>query len=382
MAEESEISEDAIEGLTNCGYEVDTLLGTGEYGEVVKVSKDQQIYAAKVIQYGNEPAEINVLFRLVHPNILHASAFINRLKCKTPLTAIITPLLGPSLAVAFKSKDYSLTRQIKHMFQILDALAFLHSQGIIHDDLNADNVLLDSMDNAVIIDFGICQYVDDAMIGKPLASGGAVSQAADMAAFGTMFKGRLPHSIDLSSALTALLSFQGMIRAIGMVETAYDKPQTTPSDEMIHFVDIIVSLLNEAPVDLFLSILFLAIDLGYRSSPPSNKDGALACCILAIRLMQPEVEKKTGFLTSSKSLAKSVEEIILSIINKLGGCLVRPYLYAAATDVKQLINSYHYVVLAPSLYFNVDLTAWYSQKNPPTDGKSKINSRFKEFFAK
>lgn len=375
MADLSEISEDAVEGLTNCGYEVDSLLGTGEYGEVVRVIKDQQVYAAKVILYGNEPTEINVLFRLIHPNILHGSAFVNRLKCQTPLTAIITPLFGPSLSDAFKSKDYI---AVKHMFQILDGLAFLHSQGIIHDDLNADNVLLDSNDNAIIIDFGICQYVDDVVIGKPLPSGDVVSQTSDMTAFATMFKGRLPQGIDLTSAVTALNSFQGQ-RAIGMVETAFDVG--SPSSDTIHLIDIIVSILSESTADLFLSVLFLAVDLAYRSKLSNNKDAALACCVLAIRLMQPEVEKKTALLTESKSLARSVEEIILSIINQLGGCLVRPYLYSAATDIKQLTNSYHYLLLKPELYFNVDVTKWYTEKNPPTGGQSKINSRLKGFFA-
>ncbi len=45
--------------------------------------------------------------------------------------------------------------QIQHiMAKILDAVAFIHDQGVLHRDISPDNILIDSNDNPVLIDFG------------------------------------------------------------------------------------------------------------------------------------------------------------------------------------------------------------------------------------
>jgi MAP/microtubule affinity-regulating kinase len=46
--------------------------------------------------------------------------------------------------------------------QVVDAVAYLHSQNIIHRDLKLDNILIDGRDNIKLIDFGfsICATPD------------------------------------------------------------------------------------------------------------------------------------------------------------------------------------------------------------------------------
>lgn len=46
-------------------------------------------------------------------------------------------------------------RAVKITLRILDALAYIHSQGVAHRDLKPENVMIDAGDNIKLIDFGI-----------------------------------------------------------------------------------------------------------------------------------------------------------------------------------------------------------------------------------
>lgn len=50
-------------------------------------------------------------------------------------------------------------RVAKHIYQLCDALKFIHSHGIVHADIKIENVLLDERDNVKLCDFGL-SFVD------------------------------------------------------------------------------------------------------------------------------------------------------------------------------------------------------------------------------
>lgn len=46
------------------------------------------------------------------------------------------------------------------IFQLVDAIQYCHSLGIIHRDLKLENILLDEQDNVKICDFGFARQTD------------------------------------------------------------------------------------------------------------------------------------------------------------------------------------------------------------------------------
>ena len=44
------------------------------------------------------------------------------------------------------------------MAQILDAMSYLHSKGVVHRDLKPENILLDNMLNIKVADFGLATF--------------------------------------------------------------------------------------------------------------------------------------------------------------------------------------------------------------------------------
>jgi serine/threonine protein kinase len=142
-------------------------LGSGSYGTVYRVQNIQtgEIYAAKVFsddfRQKNAIEELSVLRTInsfgYHENIIYPLAIYNSAKI-----AVILPFAGKTLSFwnfANKSVDQSTIKII--MFQILKALFYIHSLGIIHRDIKSANLLINDSLEIVLIDFGLSKFVFD-----------------------------------------------------------------------------------------------------------------------------------------------------------------------------------------------------------------------------
>ena len=73
---------------------------------------------------------------------------------------LIRGLCFPSYRETLQDRSADATRPLdldRCMREIRSGVQFLHDQGLVHNDLNADNIMFDDEDRAVIIDFDSCR---------------------------------------------------------------------------------------------------------------------------------------------------------------------------------------------------------------------------------
>ena len=150
-------------------YQVTGVLGAGGMGQVYKVRNliSERDEAMKVLlpdlaNYPNLEArflrEIKVLASLSHPNI---AALRTALRAGNQLIMIMEFVEGQTLADKLKSGPVPLHETIDCMTQVLWALSYAHSQGVIHRDIKPANIMETPGGLAKLMDFGIAKGAAD-----------------------------------------------------------------------------------------------------------------------------------------------------------------------------------------------------------------------------
>ncbi len=153
-------------------------LGTGSYGVVCKAKCDQLICAAKLIypvlfqiqapDLGKEyrqplrrfETECQFLSCINHPNIVQYLGTYH--DPENNALVLLMELMDESLTHFLETSTRNLSHhtQINFLYDIAQALAFLHSNGIIHRDLSSNNILLLARNRAKVTDFGMSKFLD------------------------------------------------------------------------------------------------------------------------------------------------------------------------------------------------------------------------------
>ena len=153
----------------NQRFECDHFLGSGGMGVVwlakerstgdsvaIKILLDK--FTAKAHAKRRFLREAEALYRLRHPNIVMLRDFIS-----SPPALVMKYIKGESLA-SLRGQKLSWSRIRNIFLQILDALAFAHSRGVIHRDLKPENILLskdqDQKEMPIIVDFGLAIFYE------------------------------------------------------------------------------------------------------------------------------------------------------------------------------------------------------------------------------
>ena len=162
-------------------YQIIGVLGAGGMGRVYKVKNliSDRIDAMKVLlpDLADEPdladrflREIKVLASLNHPNIagLH-TAF----RLENQLLMIMEFVDGTTLEDKLRNGPIPLSDAIDYVSQVLSALGYAHSHGVIHRDIKPANMMLTPENVIKLMDFGIAKSKADrklTMTGTTLGS--------------------------------------------------------------------------------------------------------------------------------------------------------------------------------------------------------------------
>lgn len=181
-----------IVGQVINGYLFEEALGSGSFGAVYRVSKENNVYAAKVLsetyildEFKNEQnritREIDVLKNVKGENLIkYQEDFYFKNEFGIMEYVIVMEYFPGRTLRSFLRNDVELETLIRIFVSVLYGVRNLHNTiienaGIIHRDLKPDNIMIDDNLNVKIIDYGLSKIIDfssitstGTQIGSPL----------------------------------------------------------------------------------------------------------------------------------------------------------------------------------------------------------------------
>jgi serine/threonine-protein kinase len=156
-------------------------LGEGSFGQVCVVYRDAdgERLAGKAFADDEKLGglsletvrELSALTALgQHPNVVRLVDLAYDFEA-SPRALLVMPLYDGGALDALVGKGLPASRRISICLDVLDAVAFVHSRGMMHRDVKPENVLLDQ-GRAVLVDFGFARLVapdrlHTAIVGTP-----------------------------------------------------------------------------------------------------------------------------------------------------------------------------------------------------------------------
>ncbi|MGP8244707.1 MAG: serine/threonine-protein kinase [Bryobacteraceae bacterium] len=156
-------------GSTVGDYQVVSLLGAGGMGKVYKVRNmiSDRFEALKVLLPDLAAApeladrflrEIKVQASLEHPNI---AALHNAMRIQNQLLMVMEFVDGVTLERELKGGPLPVWKAVDCVAQVLSALSYAHSHGVIHRDVKPANMILTVSGVVKLMDFGIAKAASD-----------------------------------------------------------------------------------------------------------------------------------------------------------------------------------------------------------------------------
>jgi len=158
------------------GFKLGQVLGRGAFGFVKEASLNENTYAMKVLIKGssgwnaNEEEtvnkEIEIMTKLDHPHIIkivsHSmNASYPREGGAEDCAIIVMELARVNLFdILYFTDGFSEEITRTYLTQLVDAIGYMHGQGIAHRDIKPQNTLLDENFNLKICGFGLSKETD------------------------------------------------------------------------------------------------------------------------------------------------------------------------------------------------------------------------------
>ncbi|KAL0220798.1 hypothetical protein RCL1_000652 [Eukaryota sp. TZLM3-RCL] len=221
-------------------YEVESVIGEGAYGLVLKARNKEtnKLYAIKKFKNTDEDEntrkttlrEVKMLRLLKHENIVQ---LIEAFKRKGRLYLVFNYAEKNMLEVLEASRGGLNPQRVRwFIFQLLRALSWTHTNGIIHRDIKLENLLVTNDDTLLLCDFGFARTVNsrDTVLTEYVATRWYRSPCLLLG---------LPYTSAVDIFATACV----------MAELATGDP-LFPGDSDIHQLNLIVSSLGPIPSSL------------------------------------------------------------------------------------------------------------------------------------
>jgi len=163
-----QIAASSLEGLDSQGQRCDqvrlcdttlSLIGSGSFGEVHKVSWRKTPCAAKIPYSDLAPnvkelalRELELMVRCRHPNIVQFLGYVDQ-----PFIIVMEYMPTGDLRNHWMTRKLSVAQKTRICIDILRGIAYLHDRQppIVHRDIKPSNVLLSRSGKAKLTDFGL-----------------------------------------------------------------------------------------------------------------------------------------------------------------------------------------------------------------------------------
>ncbi len=163
-------------------YRVASMLGRGGLGTVYLALDTRENRKVAIKTLSTVPGqhsrrfrrEFRVMARLDHPHIIRAYDSGTHHGVPYLVMAYLSGGSFREVLAGGSDDEAGLTRRLELCLHVLDALAYIHSRGIIHRDLHPANVMLEA-GNAVLMDFGLAKLLEsDSLSDQNLTQAGTI----------------------------------------------------------------------------------------------------------------------------------------------------------------------------------------------------------------
>ncbi len=266
-------------GQTISHYTILEKLGEGGMGVVYK-AEDTRLKRTVALKLLPEQAtsteddkqrflqEAQAASALNHPNVCHINSVgEHQGKHFIDMEFVDGMTLRKKIAAAGPGAGLKLEEAIEYAIQIGDALHEAHSKGIVHRDIKAENIMLNSRNQVKVMDFGLAKIKGAMRLTKSSSTIGTLAYMAPEQLQGSGNDARsdiFSFGVVLYEMLTGRTPFRGEHEAAMMYSIMNEEPEPidkflpNASSELLHIVN---RVLEKNPDDRYQHAQDMVIDL-------------------------------------------------------------------------------------------------------------------------